>query len=68
MARGNHRQAAGHGFQHGIGNSFLVGVSGELTRMNEDMALPINSAQIILAEKAGQCDLTPEGQLIDSPN
>ena len=53
---GENRQAGGHGFQHGVGNAFLILVRGRLAGMEESVGVLIQGAEGLGVEEAGECD------------
>ena len=62
VAGGEDGQPAGHGFEHGVGDAFLVAVGAELAGMEEEMRGGVKGAELFLREKAGEDDAPGDGE------
>ena len=58
MQRGHDGKAAGHGFQHRIGNAFLIAGLRCLTGMQKEVGRAVGGREFLLAKKTRVADRT----------
>ena len=60
---GENWETAGHGFEHGVGNAFLVAIGAGLARMQEEVRLLEEGAQLLLGNETGEVDARGDLQI-----
>ncbi len=63
VSGGENGETAGHGFEHGVGHAFLVAIGAGLARMEEEVRLLEEGAQLALRNKAGEDDAVGDLQI-----